>query len=322
MSQISVIVPVYKVEAYLGQCIDSILAQTYTDFELILVDDGSPDNCGAICDEYAEEDLRIRVLHQKNQGAAAARNRGAAIAKSEWIFFVDSDDLIHPQTLELLYATVREKNTKLAVCSLSAAETLPDTFFSEVYPAREVCVVDDDYLEQLYFDGDSRYWIACCKLISKELFAQFPMPEGRIFEDNAVAFRWLIEAGEIGNVDAVLYFYRQRPQSTVNTVFNLKKLDCLWAQETQIAFYKNHDFPKMLNHICRLHFFCGLDAYENVKYTLKDNAEAWKLKLRLYRNWWQNRHHISIGKLQRLNNLGRISFICKVVRKVISVLHH
>ena len=100
MPMISIIVPVYKAEQYLRPCIDSILAQTYTDYELVLVDDGSPDNCGAICDEYATKDSRVKVIHQRNQGQAAARNAAVKMALGEWICFVDSDDVIHPQMLE------------------------------------------------------------------------------------------------------------------------------------------------------------------------------------------------------------------------------
>lgn len=98
MPTISIIVPVYNVEAYLCRCIDSILAQTFTDFELILVDDGSPDNCSSICDEYAKKDSRIVVVHKENGGLSDARNTGLDIAKGEYIGFVDSDDFIHPQT--------------------------------------------------------------------------------------------------------------------------------------------------------------------------------------------------------------------------------
>ena len=100
MPEISVIVPVYRAEAYLHACIDSILSQTFSDFELILVDDGSPDNCGAICDDYAARDSRVRVIHQENQGQAAARNRALAVARGDWVCFVDSDDTVHPQMLE------------------------------------------------------------------------------------------------------------------------------------------------------------------------------------------------------------------------------
>lgn len=115
--QISVIVPVYKVEPYLQKCIDSILAQTFRDIEVILVDDGSPDNCPAICDAAAEKDERVRVIHQKNGGLSAARNAGLDIARGEWIGFVDSDDYIAPEMYQTLYNTAIKNDAQLALCS-------------------------------------------------------------------------------------------------------------------------------------------------------------------------------------------------------------
>ena len=120
MSIISVIVPVYNVEPYLNRCVDSILEQTFTDFELILVDDGSPDNCPAICDEYARKDSRIHVIHQKNGGLSDARNAGidwvVANSDSQWISFVDSDDWVHPMYLFTLLSAVKTTNTYVSVC--------------------------------------------------------------------------------------------------------------------------------------------------------------------------------------------------------------
>ena len=127
MPEISVIVPVYKVEPYLCRCVDSILAQTFTDFELILVDDGSPDNCGAICDEYAAKDERIHVIHQENQGQAAARNHALdwvfINSKSEYISFVDSDDWIHSRYLELLVEGIRRYNVNICQCGYFETES-------------------------------------------------------------------------------------------------------------------------------------------------------------------------------------------------------
>jgi glycosyltransferase involved in cell wall biosynthesis len=117
MPVISIIVPVYKVEPYLRHCIDSILAQTFTDFECILIDDGSPDDCPAICDEYAKKDGRIVVIHQKNSGVSRARNAGLDIALGEWICFVDSDDWIEPNMYEVLLKACTTKDGDIAVCN-------------------------------------------------------------------------------------------------------------------------------------------------------------------------------------------------------------
>ena len=120
MPEISVIVPVYNVEPYIRRCVDSILSQTFTDFELILVDDGSPDKCPIICDEYAEKDKRIRVFHQTNQGQATARNKALdwilSNSDSEYVTFVDSDDWVHPRYLELLYKANNNLGTSISQC--------------------------------------------------------------------------------------------------------------------------------------------------------------------------------------------------------------
>ena len=119
---LSIIVPVYKVENYLQKCIDSILAQTFTDFELILVEDGSLDGCPALCDAAAAKDARIRVLHQKNGGLSAARNAGLDVARGEWIGFVDSDDYIAPEMYETLYKAVQSTGADLALCDYAAVD--------------------------------------------------------------------------------------------------------------------------------------------------------------------------------------------------------
>lgn len=122
MPELSIIVPVYKVEKYLPRCIDSILAQTFGDFELILIDDGSPDGCGRICDEYAQKDKRIVVIHQKNMGVSAARNAGLDIAHGRYIGFVDSDDWIEPQMYEVMMDAIRENGADMAVCGVRYAD--------------------------------------------------------------------------------------------------------------------------------------------------------------------------------------------------------
>ena len=108
MPIVSVIIPVYKVEKYLKQCLDSIISQSFSDFECILVDDGSPDNCPNICNQYSEKDERFRVIHQSNQGLSAARNTGIENSSGEWICFIDSDDCIHPDYISILYSTAKK----------------------------------------------------------------------------------------------------------------------------------------------------------------------------------------------------------------------
>lgn len=136
MAAISVIVPIYKVEAFLHRCVDSILAQTFADFDLVLVDDGSPDSCGDICEEYARKDGRIHVIHQKNGGLSAARNTGIDWAQansgSQWLAFVDSDDWVHPDFLRRLYTMVQKRGA----CSVPAAISAPGAGISRLWVRR------------------------------------------------------------------------------------------------------------------------------------------------------------------------------------------
>lgn len=131
MPQISVIVPVYNVEKYLHRCVDSILTQTFSDFELILVDDGSPDNCGKICDEYVQKDKRIKVVHKKNGGLSSARNAGMKVATGEYILFCDSDDFVHPQWCEFMLSAIEEHKNSFIVCGYK--KTSNDCVDSQMY---------------------------------------------------------------------------------------------------------------------------------------------------------------------------------------------
>lgn len=136
--ELSIIVPVYKVEPYLPKCIDSILSQTFTDFELILIDDGSPDRCGEICEEYAAKDDRIVVIHQANKGVSAARNAGLDIAKGKYIGFVDSDDWIEPEMYEKMVSVSKETNTDIVICG-SIQRSVSGEFICKDFHETMIC---------------------------------------------------------------------------------------------------------------------------------------------------------------------------------------
>lgn len=242
MPQISVIVPVYKAEAYLGDCIDSILNQTFSDLEIILVDDGSPDASGAICDAYAAREERVSVIHQENQGQAAARNHAMPLAKGEWICFVDSDDLIHPQMLELLYEAAQKGNCGISMCQMLEAVELPESFLAQQEENFEVVAMDEARLVQLHDADLYPGWVACAKLIRREYIEHHPFTPGRVYEDNAVVCHWIYEAQRMTVMDHRLYFYRGNPDSTTKKAFSLKRLDYLWALEEIISFCTDAGF--------------------------------------------------------------------------------
>lgn len=162
MPELSIIVPVYKVEKYLPRCIDSILAQTFGDFELILIDDGSPDGCGRICDEYAKKDKRIVVIHQKNMGVSAARNAGLDIARGRYIGFVDSDDWIEPQMYEVMMDAIRENGADMAVCGVRYADE--DGKFTRADMLSEGVYSRDGLLEDV-FAMPNRLGGGCCNKV-------------------------------------------------------------------------------------------------------------------------------------------------------------
>lgn len=249
MAMVSVIVPVYNVEKYLHRCVDSILAQTFTDFELILVDDGSPDNCGAICDEYAQRDSRVRVIHQQNQGQAAARNRAVAEANGEWIHFVDSDDVIHPQMLEILYCAAVENHVNISMCGAIESEEIPEAFYSIQHRHVRVRDTDEESMEDLLEHGEHRYWVVWGKLIRKRIIQKLPFTQGRIYEDNAIVCQWLYEAGKVADLEECLYFYFINEQGTTKKGFSRKQLDYLWALRKQIRFFRKKKYTRMVKKI-------------------------------------------------------------------------
>lgn len=276
MPEISVIVPVYKAERFLPHCLDSILNQTFRDFEVLLVDDGSPDRCGQICLDYAGQDGRITVFHQENQGQAAARNLALAQAKGSWVCFVDSDDAIHPQMLELLHSAAVKADCGISMCAMVEGVSPPEDFSARKSPDFTVESMEEDNLTALY-DAD-RYpgWLACGKLLRREIVMAYLFTPGRIFEDNEAVCRWICRAGAIAMVPQALYFYRRNPGSTTQTGYSLKKLDYLWALESILAYYASMDYGKMACRFFDRYVDAVVSACNGLQHTLgrRDLAET------------------------------------------------
>ena len=243
--KISVIVPVYNVERYLHRCVDSILAQTHTNFELILVDDGSPDNCGMICDEYATQDDRITVIHQENGGVSAARNTGLdwmfANSDSQWITFVDSDDCIRPQMLEHLYGTATTSGLPMIISNPQFFSQDPEleTVFSDkwdvtVMSGRELC-------KTLHRDEHLIYVCVMGKLYHRDLFRVFRFPVGKIHEDQNLVPRLIYTAGQAALIFNKYYCYlHNRPDSIMNEGFSIRRFDDVDGVTACIRFYESH----------------------------------------------------------------------------------
>ena len=245
MAEISVIVPVYKVEKFLHRCVDSILGQTFRDFELILVDDGSPDSCGEICEAYAAKDSRIHVIHQQNGGLSAARNTGIdwvmAESHSHWIVFVDSDDWVHPEFLQQLYAAAEQTFCKISACGFLRTEGAPlpenEDFSIQVMSA-------DDYYCGCVHDGVTA--VAWNKLYHRSLFKKLRYPIGKLHEDEFTTYQAVYQAGKIGVTPARLYAYYQNPEGIMRSEWNPRRMHVLEAFEEQIAFAQLHGNDRLL----------------------------------------------------------------------------
>lgn len=238
-SKISVIVPVYKVEPYLRRCVDSILAQTYTNLEIILVDDGSPDNCPAICDEYAKKDSRVRVIHKENGGLSDARNAGLNICTGEYIAFVDSDDWIEPDMYEKLLANMIQFGTEMSVGGVS-----DDVEENGNYRSVKVSDYGDKTFAESNVEAMKRYflgsWAAWDKLYKASLFDGIRYPVGEINEDEAIVLQLLEKCSKVVYTNDVCYHYIRRPDSITTAEFNPKKL--IWAKHCRdnLAWIREH----------------------------------------------------------------------------------
>lgn len=271
---ISVIVPVYNSEKYLCACLDSILLQTFHDFELILVDDGSSDRSGIICDKYAVKDDRVVVIHQCNAGQAEARNAGVAAAKSSLLCFIDSDDVVHPFLLDYLYRGFAENNAGATMCGRIREKEVPVDFFDPVDYTIESMDIEERKLRELYETNASIYWTPFPCLIKKSIYEQYPLTPGRVMEDNAVACKWLVAAKRVAFIRASLYFYRENPDSTMSAAFSPKKLDFLWALEEQLSFYKSIGYSTMQRLIWNEYFETAVWFFNRIMTELRDPALA------------------------------------------------
>lgn len=246
MLKISIIIPVYKVEAYLRSCVDSVLAQTYSDFEIILVDDGSPDNCGAICDEYAAKDPRIRAIHRENGGLSAARNTGFAQSNGAYVTFLDSDDLLHPEFLARLFGAVRETDADIALCGFMREETALANWTAtketpELISGEEACLRLSGLkngAERLPPAETAKYVVAWSKLYRRELLALLPYPVGRKHEDEFTTYRYLWAAKRVAVLPDQLYFYRPNSGGIMANRDLRSRRDFIDAAEERIAFYR------------------------------------------------------------------------------------
>lgn len=235
MRIISIVIPVYKVEQYLSRCVDSVLSQTFSAFETTLVDDGSPDICGMICDEYAMTDSHVFVIHKKNGGLSDARNAGIDWAincsESKWITFIDSDDWIHSKYLEALFHAIIETSCKISICGYK--ETIDDEpNLEQVFLKPEI--VDT---ETFFCKNNVNAVVAWGKLYKKDLFRTIRYPVGKLHEDEFTTYKLLFEHSQLSFISVPLYYYYQNNSSIIRSMWNPWRMALLEAIEESISFF-------------------------------------------------------------------------------------
>ena len=282
LPKISVIVPVYKVEKYLNRCVDSILNQTFADFECILVDDGSPDNCGIMCDEYAKKDKRVVVIHKENGGLSDARNRGIDWAfqnsDSDWLTFIDSDDWVHSRYLEILFDTVSNNNVKISTCGYIAVKEKKED--KELSDYNVEVDSPENMLKKGYSYTEYNFSIACGRLYKKELFNKIRYPFGRLHEDEFTTYKLIYACEKIAVANVPLYYYFQNSEGIMKSELSLGRLsDGLDAFKEQIDFFYFNKFENSFNKVFKA-FCCLIEKY----YKECKVSKEYKSLLRVYRN--------------------------------------
>ncbi len=238
---ISVIVPVYKVEKYLDRCVKSILSQSFRDFELILVDDGSPDGCPALCDRYADGYDNVVTLHKENGGLSDARNHGVLAARGEYVTFIDSDDYVSSDYLEVLDSMRRKYGARVCVGGI-----VPFREGGEPEESRdlsELVFTPEEALGSMFYQQDLDT-SACCILLPRSMAMEFPFPKGRYHEDEFTTYKYYSNAEKIAVSRKSLYFYMQRESSIMHSL-GLDSFDEIEAADGLVTFCEKN-FPGLV----------------------------------------------------------------------------
>lgn len=243
MAEISIIVPVYNCEKYIEKCINSILRQTFSDFELILVDDGSNDSSAKICDDFSQQDSRIIVIHKKNGGAASARNCGLDAACGRFVAFVDGDDMIHPKMMEILHTLIERTGVDISACHyqfVAPNETVQmPCYGEEIY--KQVSIEQCKELIS-HFDQHCRrvsLISPCMRLCKKEVFDSLRFQEGFIEEDSMILPYILERANQIAKVKIPLYYWTENPNSVTRVSFNPKRFAFVKVSSERVRFFES-----------------------------------------------------------------------------------
>ena len=294
---ISIIVPVYNVEKYIKECIESILCQTYTNFELILIDDGSKDKSGQICDEYAKRDNRIIVIHKQNEGLSKTRNRGIDIAKGSYISFIDSDDYVEKNFLEELYHLIKENDTQVAQCGFvnigeDRTKSKQENDMVNVYTGKQMIV---DIYTMLWIPNT----VVWNKLYKSELVKQIKFKENVIHEDEFFSWKVFYAIDKVAVTKRQLYHYRKVEQSITNQKYTVKRLSHIQALEERLETFKRDNEKELYEKTLSEYLIALVENYNKCRKYIPESKNVQKeLKIKFRKNWKEVifSRYISISK--------------------------
>ena len=261
---ISVIIPVYNVEKYLEKCINSVINQTYKNLEIILVNDGSTDNCPNICDEFAKKDSRIRVIHKQNGGLSSARNAGLDIANGQYIGFVDSDDYIHTEMYQKLYEALISQNADLSICSYEEV-TEKGKSIDGFSPIKDEILDANNALLKLNQEKFWYYVVVYTKLYNKNIFKDIRFPESKINEDQFIVHEVFYNCKKIVTIPNKLYYYVQRNGSITKSKKTIKNFDEIYSMFARVEFYNSKKLNSLIPGAVKV---CEL-MYDNLRMNIK-----------------------------------------------------
>lgn len=305
--KISIIVPIYKVEKYLSKCIDSIVCQTYSNLEIILVDDGSPDACGKICDHYAKRDKRIHVIHKKNEGVACARNEGIKYASGNYISFIDSDDWIAEDAYEKLYRGLMEYD---ADCAVGGCVTVIDKEGTLIPQKTQILPVEyrsaTEAMKHVLLSG-SAVWN---RLFKRNIFQDIRFPCGRVNDDEVAVLHAYAKCNNIVFLNQDTYYYRIRKDSITTSRFSIRNMDCYYNSIDNLAFIKQ-EMPELTEPAEYKFIKAMLYCYVNLR-KMKQNSDIREIQKELHRSIKQN---VSVAYVNRYMSLPMklLMFVCAVL---------
>jgi len=307
---ITVVIPIFNVEKYLNKCIDSVLSQTYSNIEIILVNDGSTDNSGMMCDEYKNKDSRIKVIHKKNGGLSEARNFGIEVSSGKYITFIDSDDYVEKDYIEYLYYLIQKYNTKISICAYSVLmENGKIIDYGENYLEKRLSKIET--LEKM-LNEEGFSVSAWAKLYDIKLFKDIRYPVGKLCEDNGTTYKVIDKVDKIAYGNKSKYYYYKRKGSIMLSVFNKNKLDMIELTD-EMCNYLESKYPNLSDTLNRRKVYSRFNVLRQM-IKVKNLPEDLKIKEDEIIKWLKQRKK-EILKNPKSSKRDKIALMCLMVGK-------